>query len=80
MSMEIIIIIITSSCARSARFATCARSSLRSLCHCARQLILCGVDRSSASLLPGHTAHTSIHDNKLVTRYKDVSEHNAMEQ
>ena len=33
-----IIIIITSSCARSARFATCARSSLCSLCHCALQL------------------------------------------
>ena len=27
----------TSSCARSARFATCARNSLRSLCHCAFQ-------------------------------------------
>ena len=38
------IIHITSSCARSARFATCARSSLRSLCHCALQLILCGVE------------------------------------
>ena len=69
----VIIIIITSSCARSARFATCARNSLCSLCHCALQLILCGVD--SVSLLP-HSTYTCIglHDDKPITRYKDVSD------
>ena len=35
---EIVTINITSSCARSPRFATCDRSLLRSLCHCALQL------------------------------------------
>ena len=52
---------ITSSCTRSARFFTCARSLLCSLCHCALQLF-CVVEYS-ASLAP--TQHI----------YKLVSEH-----
>ena len=51
--LHVVSLYLTSSCARSARFATCARSSLCSLCHCALPLILCGVD--SASLLPHST-------------------------
>ena len=40
----ILYIIYTSSCARSACFATSARISLLSLCHYALQLILCVVE------------------------------------
>ena len=60
----------TSSCARSARFATCARSSLRSFCHCAN-IVCCGVVHRCS-----HQHIYVLHDDKLVTRYKDASEHN----
>ena len=74
----------TSSCARSARFATCARSSLRSLCLCAIVLearcvhfvfvliiVCCGVVHRCS-----HQHIYVLHNDKLVTRYKDASENN----
>ena len=44
-------------------FTLSLRSSINIVC--------CGVVH-----LYSYTAHTCIHDDKLVTRYKDVSEHN----
>ena len=74
--MNIINIIITSSCARSARFATCARSSLQSSClHALKvQLIVTVVYDSS------HTA--VMHDvvMKGVACYKDASDHDRILQ
>ena len=68
--MSFIFIIITSSCARSARFATCARSSLCSLCQSLRTSIIlcCGIV----------TAHNIIHDDKLVSEhYRDCNENSS---
>ena len=72
--------VLTSSCARSARFATCARSSLRSPCrHTLKvQLIVilcCGVVYDCS-----HTA--DMHDvvMKGVPCYKDASEHDRVLQ
>ena len=63
---EIVTINITSSWARSARFATCARSSLRSLSlRSSINIVCCGVVDCCS-----HTAHRCIHDDKLVTLTK----------
>ena len=69
--------IYTSSCAHSARFATCARSSLRSQCLHAFKvrlivILCCGVVYDCS-----HTAEIDMHHvvMKGVTCYKDASEH-----
>ena len=74
---------ITSSCARFAHFATCARSSLRSPCLHALKvrliviLLCCGVVYDCS-----HTAEIDMHDvvMKGVTCYKDASEHDRVLQ
>ena len=55
----LVYIVITSSRARSARFATYARSSLHSLCHCAN-IVCCGLAHRCS-----HQHIHVLHDDKL---------------
>ena len=65
---HVLLLLCTSSCARSTRFATFARTSLHSLCHRALQCVLW----SSASLAPTE------HIYKLVSeRYRDCNGNNS---